>query len=164
MRFAPARSRASLATAGIASNSSRCAAWPIPVLVDQETIYAPRHGNDRLVVGLKGSLNEYEPDLLRQRSLSARCEKARRGELVVAAPVGFMKAGDRYEKDPDRRVHEAIKMVFDQVLGGARQALCWRHGTISIPVKQTNGDTARRRTHHSAIGRLKHWDMVVRAH
>ena len=39
--------------------------------------------------GLKGSLNEYELDLLRQRSLSARYEKARRGELVVGAPVGF---------------------------------------------------------------------------
>jgi DNA invertase Pin-like site-specific DNA recombinase len=56
------------------------------VLVDQETIYAPRHGNDRLLLGLKGSLNEYELDLLRQRSLAARYEKARRGELVVAAP------------------------------------------------------------------------------
>ena len=73
------------------------------VLIDQETIYAPRHGNDRLLLGLKGSLNEYELDLLRQRSLSARYEKARRGELVVSAPVGFVKAGDRYEKDPDRQ-------------------------------------------------------------
>ena len=81
------------------------------VLVDQETIYAPRHGNDRLLLGLKGSLNEYELDLLRQRSLSARYEKARRGELVVSAPVGFVKAGDRYEKDPDRRVQEAITLT-----------------------------------------------------
>jgi DNA invertase Pin-like site-specific DNA recombinase len=48
------------------------------VLVDQETVYAPRHGNDRLLLGLKGSLNEYELDLLRQRSLSARYEKASR--------------------------------------------------------------------------------------
>jgi len=42
------------------------------LLVDQETIYAPRQGNDRLLLGLKGSLNEYELDLLRQRSLAAR--------------------------------------------------------------------------------------------
>ena len=73
------------------------------VLVDQEMVYAPRHGNDRLLLGLKGTLNEYELDLLRQCSLSARYERARRGELVVAAPVGFVKASDRYEKDPDRR-------------------------------------------------------------
>jgi DNA invertase Pin-like site-specific DNA recombinase len=69
------------------------------VLVDQETVYLPRHGDDRLLLGLKGSLNEYELDLLRQRSLSARYAKARRGELIVAAPVGFVKAGDRLEKD-----------------------------------------------------------------
>src|SRR5215204_4577560 len=49
------------------------------VLVDGETVYAPRQGNDRLLLGLKGSLNDYELDLLRQRSLSARYEKARRG-------------------------------------------------------------------------------------
>ena len=95
------------------------------VLVNQETIYAPRHGNDRLLLGLKGSLNEYELDLLRQCSLSARYAKARRGELVLAAPVGFVKVGDRYEKDTDRRVQAAISLVFDKIeeLGSARQAL-----------------------------------------
>src|SRR3712207_3452340 len=76
------------------------------VLIDQETVYAPRQGNDRLLLGLKGSLNEYELDLPRQRSLSARHAKARRGALGGAAPVGFVKAGDRLEKDPDRRVQE----------------------------------------------------------
>src|SRR5258707_7973615 len=85
------------------------------LLIDQETIYAPRHGNDRLLLGLKGSLNEYELDLLRHRSLSARYEKARRGELIVAAPVGFVKVGDRLEKDPDRRVQQAVILVFDKV-------------------------------------------------
>ena len=44
------------------------------VLIDQETVYAPRQSNDRLLLGLKGSLNEYELDLLRQRSLAARYE------------------------------------------------------------------------------------------
>src|ERR687893_348641 len=73
------------------------------LLIDRETVYAPRLGDDRLLLGLKGSLNEYELDLLRQRSLAARHEKARRGELLVTAPIGFVKAGDRWEKDPDRR-------------------------------------------------------------
>jgi DNA invertase Pin-like site-specific DNA recombinase len=100
------------------------------VLIDQETVYAPRASNDRLLLGLKGSLNEYELDLLRHRSLEARRAKARRGELLVMAPVGYRKNEEPgLEKDPDRRVQEAIRLVFDQFerLGSVRQTLLWFH-------------------------------------
>ena len=61
------------------------------LLIDHEAVYDLRRPNDRLLLGLKGSMSEYELDLLRQRSLEARWAKARRGELVIQAPVGFVK-------------------------------------------------------------------------
>jgi len=98
------------------------------VLIDQETVYAPRQSNDRLLLGLKGSLNEYELDLLRQRSLEARREMAKRGELIVTAPVGYIKSEEPcLEKSPDRRIQQAIELLFEKVVefGSVRQTLLW---------------------------------------
>ena len=124
------------------------------VLVDQETIYDPRQSNDRLLLGLKGSLNEYELDLLRQRSLEARRAKARRGELIVRAPVGYVKAEDRLEKNPDRRVQEAILSVYSKFaeLGTVRQTLLWfLEHDLQLPVETVEGTIDWKRPKYATV-------------
>jgi DNA invertase Pin-like site-specific DNA recombinase len=128
------------------------------VLIDQETVYAPRQSNDRLLLGLKGSLNEYELDLLRQRSVEARREKARRGELLVTAAVGYVKTEEEHwEKDPDRRVQQAILSVFGKFLelGTVRQTLLWflEHG-LQLPVYTQQGETCWKRPTYATIYRI----------
>jgi DNA invertase Pin-like site-specific DNA recombinase len=128
------------------------------VLIDQEMVYAPRLSNDRLLLGLKGSLNEYELDLLRQRSVEARREKARRGELLQAAPVGYIKTEDqRLEKDPDLRVQQAILLVFRKFmeLGTVRQTLMWflEHG-LQVPTRNARGETFWKRPVYGSMHRM----------
>ena len=128
------------------------------VLIDQEMVYAPRFSNDRLLLGLKGSLNEYELDLLRQRSVEARREKARRGELIVSAPIGYIKSEDqRLEKDPDLRVQQAILLVFRKFteLGTVRQTLMWflEHGQ-EVPTRNPRGETRWERPVYRSMHRM----------
>jgi DNA invertase Pin-like site-specific DNA recombinase len=124
------------------------------VLIDQDTIYAPRMSNDRLLLGLKGSLNEYELDLLRQRSVEARRQKAKRGELLIVSPVGYVKGEHRLEKDPDRRVQEAIELVFRKLLelGSVRQTLLWFHEhDLELPVINAHEEIRWRRPSYGMV-------------
>jgi hypothetical protein len=124
------------------------------LLIDQEMVYTPRQSNDRLLLGLKGSLNEYELDLLRQRSVEARHEKAKRGELIVAAPAGYVKGEGRLEKDPDRRVQERVLLIFSKFfeLGSARQTLLWfLENGLQVPVSSPRDQVIWRRPQYTTI-------------
>jgi DNA invertase Pin-like site-specific DNA recombinase len=106
------------------------------LIVDEEGIYDPRQPNDRLLLGMKGTMSEMELSILRQRSLKARKQKARRGEPFANIAVGYLKTdNDRLEKDPDRRVQEAIALVFHKFtkLQCARQVFLWMTQAVLLP-------------------------------
>jgi len=112
------------------------------IIVDEDGIYDPRHPNDRLLLGMKGTMSELELSLFRQRSHEALKQKARRGALFLRVAAGYVKAGrDRIEKDPDQRVQDALKLVFSKFaeFQSARQVHVWlRDESIVLPVKSRN--------------------------
>ena len=117
------------------------------VIIDEDGVYDPASPNDRLLLGMKGTMSEMELSVFRQRSIEAMKQKARRGELFLTVAVGYVKGGrDNVEKDPDRRVQEAIALVFRKFteLQTIRQVLVWfRQEKIPLPVL-TVGDAADR--------------------
>ena len=116
------------------------------LIVDEDGVYDPRSPNDRLLLGMKGTMSEMELSIFRQRSVEARRQKARRGELFLTVAVGYVKTDDdRIEKNPDRRVQDAISLVFAKFaeLQTVRQVLVWmRQEQVPIPtIGQTGQQT-----------------------
>jgi excisionase family DNA binding protein len=107
------------------------------LIVDEDGIYDPRLPNDRLVLGMKGTMSEMEVNIFRQRSIEAMKQKARRGELFLTVAVGYVKTtDDRIEISPDRRVRDAIALAFSKFseLQTVRQVLVFmRREQILLP-------------------------------
>ena len=108
------------------------------LIIDEDGIYDPRLINDRLLLGLKGTFSELELSIFRQRSREALRLKAARGELYMLVAIGYRRgADDRLEQDPDRRVREALSLVFRKFsdIGSVRQLALWlRQEGIDLPV------------------------------
>lgn len=97
---------------------------------DVDGVYDPSHPNDRLLLGLKGTMSEFELTLMRRRLLDAALAKARRGELRFGMPIGLAWPPDgKIELDPDRRIQAALCTVFRLFdrLGSARKVLLRMH-------------------------------------
>jgi DNA invertase Pin-like site-specific DNA recombinase len=83
------------------------------LILDEDGVYDPAHFNDRLLLGLKGTMSEAELHVLRARLRGGLLNKARRGELEVRLPIGFVyDAQQRVRLDPDARVQESIRQLF----------------------------------------------------
>src|SRR2546423_8255072 len=95
-------------------------------VIDLDGVYDPRRPNDRLLLGMKGSISEFELGVLRARMLDAARAKARRGELRISVPIGYIwhrEIGLGF--DPDLRIQEVVRLIFARFrqLGSARQVL-----------------------------------------
>lgn len=134
------------------------------LVIDPDGTYDPRLVNDRLLLGLKGTMSEYELSLLRQRGLAARDSKAQRGELRFALPPGYCwNEIGQIEMDPDERVGGVIRLLFEKFreLGSARQVLLWAQDqALHLPVtRRTLGVCRidwRPAAYHTVLQILRH--------
>lgn len=110
---------------------------------DSDGIYNPRDFNDRLLLGLKGTMSEAELHSLRLRLDAGRLSKARRGELVHHVPTGLLRVSDGCViLDPDQAVQERMRFVFTKFLelGSAQKVLQYLVSNgLKLPRRQTSG-------------------------
>jgi excisionase family DNA binding protein len=129
------------------------------IIVDEDGVYDPRSVNDRLLLGMKGTMSEMELSLLRQRSVEAIKLKAARGDLHTTVAIGFVRSeDDRIELDPDLRIREAIASVFARFtqVGSIRQVLLWfRQERIELPSAVYEG------SRRSVVWRLPTYNTVL---
>jgi DNA invertase Pin-like site-specific DNA recombinase len=98
------------------------------LILDEEGVYDPSHFNDRLLLGLKGTMSEAELHVIRARLTGGMLNKARRGELALRLPAGFVRKTDgKVDLDPDKEVQSVIRRFFEvfhrvgSVLGAVRR-------------------------------------------
>ena len=107
------------------------------LIIDDHGIYDPRQVNDRFVLGLQGTMSEFELSLFRQRARQAFEQKVQRGHVLWEVAVGFVRTEEnRCEQTPDRQVQQAITGVFRRfrALGSARQTAIWyRDAQMLLP-------------------------------
>ena len=132
---------------------------------DLDGVYDPMDYNDRLLLGLKGTMFEAEGHVLKQRLLAGKRAKAQRGELGMQVPMGYLRrpAGD-VVKDPDAQAQAVIELVFDQfarqtTVGGVLRYLV-QHG-LTLPYRSASGPTKgdlewRRPTRCTLTNMLRH--------
>jgi DNA invertase Pin-like site-specific DNA recombinase len=85
----------------------------MPLLADLDGIYDPGQDNDRLLLGLKGTMSEAELHLIKQRMYQGKLQKARRGELSFPLPVGYVWTADgEIGFDPDEHVQQVVRLIF----------------------------------------------------
>jgi DNA invertase Pin-like site-specific DNA recombinase len=134
------------------------------LILDEDGVYDPAHFNDRLLLGLKGTMSEAELHVLRARLQGGILNKARRGELFIRPPIGFAyDAVERVVLDPDQQIQRSIRLLFDtfQRTGSAMATVRdFRNSDVLFPRRihsgPAKGDVIWGRLEHSQVLRVLH--------
>jgi DNA invertase Pin-like site-specific DNA recombinase len=132
------------------------------LIADVDGVYDPAQYNDRLLLGLKGTMSEAELHVLRQRLQQGRLSKARRGELTIPVPTGYVRQpSGEVVFDPDEQVQHVVRLIFHQFeeLGTLNAVLRYlvRHDVrLGIRVREgpAKGDLAWRRPTRATLQTL----------
>lgn len=114
------------------------------LLLDTDGVYDPSDHNDRLLLGLKGTMSEAELHLLRNRMYRGLCNKAERGEVLNHAPIGYIRTlNDNFVIDPDEAVQCEVRSIFERFtkwgsISGLLKSLV--HDEVQIPVRPHFGN------------------------
>src|SRR6516165_7080088 len=113
------------------------------LILDEDGLYDPAHFNDRLLLGLKGTMSEAELHVMQARMRGGLLSKARRGELQVPLPVGFLyDAQGQVMLDPDQQVQQSIRFLFESFrrLGSAGAVVkAFRDAKLLLPHRPRGG-------------------------
>jgi DNA invertase Pin-like site-specific DNA recombinase len=113
------------------------------LLADQDGLYDPTDYNDRLLLGLRGIMNEAELHILQGRMHQALLNKARRGDLYIRPPAGYVKLPTgEFAIDPDEQVQSVIRLIFDEFdrRGSVRRVLQFlQENDIKLPIRPHSG-------------------------
>lgn len=122
-----------------------CARFRV-LLADADGVYDPTDHSDRLLLGLRGMMSEAELHVLKSRMYQGKLNKAKRGELIAAVPIGYFKhASGQVTLDPDEQVRSLVRLVFDEfdrcgtVHGVLRHLIAQE---TRLPFRQTSGENA----------------------
>jgi DNA invertase Pin-like site-specific DNA recombinase len=134
------------------------------LILDEDGIYDPSHFNDRLLLGLKGTMSEAELHVLRMRLRGGILNKARRGELKFLLPVGFIYDTEgRIVLDPDKQVQDSIMLLFRtfERTGSAYSVVKYfREKGLKFPKRPRTGSN----TGELLWGRLSHSNVLRLLH
>ena len=89
------------------------------LIIDEQSVFDPRDPNDRLVLGMKGTMADFELVWLRQRLEGGRWHRAERGEFRGRPPIGYVWDDGKLVLDPDEEIRRAVELLFERYRAAA---------------------------------------------